>query len=236
MQPLTPPPNAGDFSLFLARTNEQQPAPSTRASALPQDVENELFSHAVWLCENGYPPNWDGIKAVAWQLGKVAGLDGEWGRGAGEAQRGVLLCGSTLSAVGQGRVTHTLAGKLMHASYADVFFSSSFGLPLDVVGGWEASSAQHTPGPSTALYQEFFASSRRDERLSDGSLCDQFEDVLKLSFGMLCLPQIYTRWCRCGSSSALPQGYRSAIPQNFRLQIAPAGASNFVYELILEAG
>ncbi|CAM9862192.1 unnamed protein product [Pylaiella littoralis] len=51
-----------------------KPAPSTRAAALPDTVEAELYQHVVWLCENGYPATWDSIKAVAWQLGKIAGM------------------------------------------------------------------------------------------------------------------------------------------------------------------
>lgn len=44
---------------------------------MPDNVEVELYHHVVWLCENGYPANWDSIKALAWQLGKIAGMRGK---------------------------------------------------------------------------------------------------------------------------------------------------------------
>lgn len=44
---------------------------------MPDNVEAELYQHVVWLCENGHPTSWDSIKAIAWQLGKIAGMQGE---------------------------------------------------------------------------------------------------------------------------------------------------------------
>ncbi|CAM9909723.1 unnamed protein product, partial [Ectocarpus sp. 12 AP-2014] len=52
-----------------------KPASSARAANLPDEVETELFQHVLWLCENGHPTNWDNIKAIAWKLGKMAGIE-----------------------------------------------------------------------------------------------------------------------------------------------------------------
>ncbi|CAN0390498.1 unnamed protein product, partial [Ectocarpus fasciculatus] len=52
-----------------------KPASPARATNLPDEVESELFQHVVWLCENGHPMNWDNIKAIAWKLGKMAGIE-----------------------------------------------------------------------------------------------------------------------------------------------------------------
>lgn len=52
---------------------------------MPDNIEAELYQHVVWLCENRYPASWDSVKAIAWQLGKIAGMQGEekeeWGKG-----------------------------------------------------------------------------------------------------------------------------------------------------------
>lgn len=55
---------------------------------MPDDVETELYQHCVWLCENGYPVSWENIKGVAWQLGKICGMQGERGGEVG-ATRGL---------------------------------------------------------------------------------------------------------------------------------------------------
>ncbi|CAM9415232.1 unnamed protein product, partial [Ectocarpus sp. 8 AP-2014] len=52
-----------------------KPASSARATNLPDEVETELFQHVLWLCENGHSTNWDNIKAIAWKLGKMAGIE-----------------------------------------------------------------------------------------------------------------------------------------------------------------
>lgn len=44
---------------------------------MPDIIEEELYQHVVWLCENDHPASWDNIRAVAWQLGVVAGMRGE---------------------------------------------------------------------------------------------------------------------------------------------------------------
>jgi len=66
------------FLLFGIFTVSKQPAPSPSASPImPENVEEELYQHVVWLCENCHTASWDNIRAVAWQLGIVAGMQGE---------------------------------------------------------------------------------------------------------------------------------------------------------------
>ncbi len=43
---------------------------------MPDTIEEELYQHVVWLCENCHPASWDNIRAVASQLGIVAGIQG----------------------------------------------------------------------------------------------------------------------------------------------------------------
>lgn len=55
-----------------------QPEPPPRdASIMPNSMEEELYHHVLWLCENNHPASWDKVRAVAWQLGKVAGMQGK---------------------------------------------------------------------------------------------------------------------------------------------------------------
>lgn len=54
-------------------TNKES-APSPAATL--DSMEEELCEHVVWLCKNDHPTSWDGVKAVALQLGKIAGLRG----------------------------------------------------------------------------------------------------------------------------------------------------------------
>lgn len=45
---------------------------------MPDDVELELYNHIVWMCDHGYPVSWDGIKEVAWQLGRICHMPGKF--------------------------------------------------------------------------------------------------------------------------------------------------------------
>lgn len=56
--------------------------------AMPDAVELELYQHVVWLCENRCPATWDSIKALASQLGRIAGMSG---KGTGRRRLGTLL-------------------------------------------------------------------------------------------------------------------------------------------------
>ena len=59
------------------RPQPKQPSAPVRTISMPDDVEVELYNHIVWMCDNGYPVSWDGIKEVAWQLGRICHLSGE---------------------------------------------------------------------------------------------------------------------------------------------------------------
>ncbi len=63
-----------DTHVQTSNSTNKKSAPTP--AAILDSMEEELCRHVVWLCENGQPTSWEGIKAIAQQLGPIAGVRG----------------------------------------------------------------------------------------------------------------------------------------------------------------
>lgn len=76
--------------LIVVVESNHQHTPPASAYSVPDDVEAELYQHAMWLCENGHPVSWESIEAIGCRLGKIAGVQGEDRRDGGGGGGGCL--------------------------------------------------------------------------------------------------------------------------------------------------